>query len=152
VTDPAGNTLQGGALFLLRQAGYTAGDALSTPAYQAYQRATSQATSAYSALDAAFFRHYHRHDRFAPGALTWTLQCEVVPPTGEDAAVRLRNLTDGETIVEATGIGSQTVVTPSGSYQPTTVAGPVELAIEARSSGGSSLTVRDLSVQTSASL
>jgi hypothetical protein len=152
VTDPAGNTLQGGALFLLRHTGYTAGDPLAAPTYQAYQRSTAQATTSYSALDPSFFRHQHRHDRHAPGALQWTLQAEVVPPSGEDAAIRLRNTTDAETIVEQTGISSQTTIAPVASYEPTTTGAPVTLAVETRTSGGLTLTVRDLSVQPGISL
>jgi hypothetical protein len=141
ITDPAGSTVTGGSLHLLRQAGYQTGDYVPL-IYGSGVRTGLDSTNSGSYIDAA---------NGGSGVVNWStlspssgqlyvwFDGQVDALNGATMDVRVRNRTDGETMCEVLGLSAtgQFEIAPA-PYTPTTTSGPILYKAQILSGDGAS--------------
>jgi len=132
----------------LREMGYESGDIVWGPSYgpTASRDISTSSTDYVSSTDT--HRHQAQWDLLFPSAATTVVTMSaVVFPGSESLSLRVRNDTDGETMVEETGITSQKnlQMTPA-KYTPTTTADGIQFNAEIKSDTGNSVLASDFNV------
>jgi len=124
---------------ILSDAGFEKGDFLPlvslTPLSDRYVGTTSTTWDGQSTF---FYQNGMIWDEYFPPGSTTIVKFSLIasPGTDETLDFRMRNRTDGENLIEVTGITSETMDTWVNTYTPSTTASPLDIISEIRTDPG----------------
>lgn len=138
VTDPAGNTQTGGALHLLRKAGFSSGDFIPILEWGARNSNSNSSSSTYSNVGSQGALRTVIGTHIPSDATLQAYFSAQFEPGSDQIDARLRNTTDDQTAAEVTGITSAGMqeVGPV-DYSPTTTGSPTVHIIQIRNNDDS---------------